>query len=185
VKKLVAISLLCLHLFSLYGHIVLYEYFVYQSDRHFNEQISMNKYAVDDLVSVKVPVNMPTIDDWKDYAYISGQIKFKDNSYNYVKLKMTKDTIYLMCIPNYKKTKLLNQNVIDARKIADIPVSKKSHVPFVKAIGLGDYNYLPIQYSFFTPVVTLKITVNNSRANLVKCFLPGPIQPPEFLNTLS
>ena len=184
-KKLVAISLLCLHLFSLYEHLALYEYFVYQSDKHFNEQISMNKYAVDDLVSVKVPVNMPTIDDWKDYSYVSGQIKFKDNSYNYVKLKMTKDTIFLMCIPNYKKTKLLNQNIIDARKIADIPVNRKDHVPFGKVISLSDYNYLTIQYTFFSPVVTLKVAVNNIGANLVKCFLPGPIQPPELLNTIS
>ncbi len=145
----------------------------------------MNKYAVDDLVLVKVPVHMPSLENWEDYAYISGQIKFKNNSYNYVKLKMTKDTIFLMCVPNYKKTKLLNQNIIDARKIADIPISKKDHVPFGKAVSLSDYNYLPIQYAFFTPVVTLKVTVSNTGANLVKCFLPGPIQPPELLNTLS
>src|SRR6202012_5041693 len=72
VKKLVAISLLCLHLFSLYGHLALYEYFVYQSDQHFNEQISMNKYAVDDLNLVKVPVNMPTLENWQDFACVSG-----------------------------------------------------------------------------------------------------------------
>jgi len=145
----------------------------------------MNKYAVDDLVSVKVPVNMPTIENWKDYIYMSGQIQFKNTAYNYVKIKMTRDTIYLMCIPNYKKTRLINQNIIDARKIADIPVNKKDHVPFGKALSLGEYNYQAIQYAFFTPVVTLKAPVNSTDPNLVKCFLSGPVQPPESPNTLS
>ncbi|MGZ3833268.1 MAG: hypothetical protein ACXVB0_07090, partial [Mucilaginibacter sp.] len=139
-KKLIAISLLVLQLFSLYGYMALYEYRVYQSDRLFNEQISENRYKLDDLVAVKVPVNMPTIQDWKDYVFVSGQVQFKNNCYNYVKLKMTRDTIYLMCIPNYNKTKLINQNIIDARKIADIPVSKKGRVPFGKGNSLGIYN---------------------------------------------
>ena len=145
----------------------------------------MNKYAVDDLVSVKVPVNMPTVENWKDYIYLSGQIQFKNNSYNYVKIKMTKDTIYLMCIPNYKKTRLINQNIIDARKIADIPVNKKNHVPLSKAPIMGEYNYQAIQYQFFTPVIQLKGLANNTDPKLVKCFLSGPTQPPELLSTFS
>jgi hypothetical protein len=185
VEKLVAISLLCLHLFSLYGHLALYEYFLYQSESHFNEKISMNKYSVDDLVLVKVPVNMPTIDDWKDYSYISGQIRFKDNSYNYVKLKMTKDTIYLMCIPNYKKTKLLNQNIIDARKIADIPISKKSHVPFVKAVALSDYTSQTLQYRFQAPVALIKAMAATLSSEIIKCTIASPAQPPEALNLRS
>ena len=184
-KKILAISLLSLHLFSLYGHMALYQYFVYHSDKIFNEQISMNKYAVDDLVSVKVPVNMPTIENWKDYAYISGQIQFKNNSYNYVKIKMTRDTIYLMCVPNYKKTRLINKNIIDARKIADIPVGKKEHVPFGKAISLSDFNYQNIQYSFITPVSVLKTAVSNVKADLIKCSVASPAQPPELLHILS
>ena len=145
----------------------------------------MNKYAVDDLVSVKVPVNMPTVENWKDYSYISGQVQFKNHSYNYVKIKMTKDTIYLMCIPNYKKTRLINQNIIDARKIADIPVGKKEHVPFGKAINLSDFNYQNIQYSFITPVSVLKTIVSNIKPDIVKCSVASPAQPPELMHTLS
>src|SRR5471030_3264569 len=101
-KKLIAITLLSLHLLSLYGYMAVYEYCVFQSNRLFNEQISQNKYKIDDLVAVKVPVSMPTIQDWKEYSFISGEVQFKNNCYNYVKIKMTRDTIYLMCIPNYE-----------------------------------------------------------------------------------
>ena len=184
-RKLIAISLLFLHLLSLYGQLALYQIFVYRSDKLFNEKISMNQYALDDLVSVKVPVNMPTVEDWKDYACISGQVQFKDNSYNYVKVKMTKDTMYLMCIPNYKKTKLINQNIIDARKIADIPVNKKERVPFGKMMSLSEFNYQVINYRFTPPVSAIKNITANITAYIVKCSVTGPSQPPELLHSLS
>lgn len=178
-KKLLAISLLLLQLASVFGYILLHEYRVYQSDRLFNEQISHNKYKLDDLVAAKVPVNMPTIQDWKDYAFVSGQVQFKDNCYNYVKLRMTRDTLYLMCIPNYKKTRLINQNIIDARKIADIPVSKKPRVPVGKGNNISIYNYQIMQYRFSTPIATLKKTVKNTNYNIIKSSVACPAQPPE------
>jgi len=184
-KKLFAISMLLLHLFSLYGHLVLYGYCVYQSNRLFDKQISENRYKLDDLVEVKVPVKMPTIENWKEYVYISGQINFKKNSYNYVKLKMTKDTIYLMCVPNYSKTKLTNQNIIDASKIADIPLNKKTHVPFGKVISLSEYNYQLVQFRFLSPVITLTQTSNYASSSLVNTSIASPGQPPEEPITLS
>lgn len=184
-KKLVAISLLFLHLFSLYGHLALYEYFVYKSDKIFDQQISMDRYAVDDLVSVKLPVSMPSIDDWKDYSYISGVIKFQDNSYNYVKMRMTRDTLYLMCIPNYKKTRLLNQNVIDARNIADIPASKKDHVPFGKLSALSEFNYQLVSYRFLMPVSHLDNKIHHTSAILITRCKASPVQPPEAARYLS
>jgi len=179
VKRLLAISLLLVHLYSLYGHTVLYFYSVYRSDKLFNEQISMDKYSLDDLVSVKIPVKMPTVEDWKDYVAVAGQVQFQNNSYNYVKLRMTKDTMYLMCIPNYKKTRLISQNIINARKIADIPNSKKDHVPFGKQSILNDYNLDAVKYSFASPVVFINNTIGSIKASLVKCSLPSPAPPPK------
>ncbi len=178
-RKLVAISLLLVQMFSLYGPIAMYEYCLFRTDKVFNEQISQNRYKLDDLFEIKVPVSMPTIQDWKDFTYISGQVQLKSGLYNYVKIKMTRDTIFLMCIPNYRETRLINQNIIDARKIADIPVNKKERVPFGKTNGIGIYNYQTIQYRFFTPFATLKKNVDNTRWDIVKSSIARPGQPPE------
>ena len=139
----------------------------------------MDKYSLDDLVSVKVPVKMPTVEDWKDYVAVAGQVQFQNNSYNYVKLRMTKDTLYLLCIPNYKKTKLISQNIINARKIADIPNSKKDHVPFGKQSILNDYNLDAVKYSFASPVTFIDNTIGSINAGLVKCSLSSPAPPPK------
>lgn len=178
-KRLLAISLLFVHLYSLYGHTALYAWCVYRSDKFFNEQISMDKYSLDDLVSVKIPVKMPSIEDWKDYQYISGQVQFQNNSYNYVKLRMTRDTVYLMCIPNYKKTRLITQNIINARKIADIPNGKKEHVPFGKLSTLSDYNCQVTKYLFVTPVATLKTNTASISSGIIEHTLPSPAPPPK------
>lgn len=184
-KKLVAIALLSLHLFSLYGNMAVYAYCVYRSDKVFNEQVSKNLYKIDDLVEVKIPVKMPTIENWKDYVYISGQVQLKDNCYNYVKLKMTRDTMYLMCIPNYRTTRLNNQNVIDARNVADVPFNKKDHVPFGKISNLGMFNYTVLQFRFSTPVAILKQTTTSTHSDILNSFISRPAQPPESRNPIS
>lgn len=138
----------------------------------------MDKYSLDDLVSVKIPVKMPTVENWKDYAAISGQVQFQNNSYNYVKLRMTRDTLYLMCIPNYKKTKLINQNIIIAHKIADIPNNKKDHVPFGKQSSLTEYNLDAVKYIFSSPVRFINNIIERFSAGTVKCALSSPAPPP-------
>lgn len=159
-------------------------YLVYQSDRLFNEQVSQGKYNVNDLVEVKIPVHMPTIQDWKDYTYINGQVQFQNNCYNYVKLKMTRDTIYLVCIPNYTTTRLADHNVIDARQIPDIPVSKKEHVPFGK-INLATYNYQSLHYKFAIPLVMVRKNVNGDCLITSALFSSGPGQPPDTMAKIS
>jgi len=161
---------------------VLYQYFVYRSDKLFNDQISKNMYNVNDLVEIKIPAYTPAFRDWDSFEPISGQVRLKNACYNYVKLKMTTDTIYLMCVPNYEKTRLFKQNIINAKQIADVPANKKEHVPFGKIFNPLKYNYQVTDYKFSPPVTTLY--VNNSCC----CFPPiqrnlsVPEQPPRMLS---
>lgn len=184
-KKLLAIFLLSLHLFSLYGSMAVYAYCVYRSDKLFNEEINKSNYKIDDLVEVKVPVKMPTIQNWQEYVSISGQVQLKDNCYNYVKLKMTRDTMYLMCVPNYKTTRLSKQNIIDAHNVADIPFNKKDHVPFGKMNNLGMFNYTVLQFRFSTPVAALKKIVNITHSDILNSYISRPGQPPEAPGNIS
>jgi len=124
---------------------------------------------------------MPNVKNWGGYERISGQIQFRDACYNYVKLKLTRDTIYVVCIPNYEKTRLVNENVIDAKEITDIPVNKKDHVPFGKTINLDSYNYPIILYKLLPKVITLPANNYCSRLNLVQRYPDTPDQPPKIL----
>jgi hypothetical protein len=179
-KKLIAALLLFIYLFSISGQIAIHQYFSYLSDRFFNEQTSKGLYNIHDLVEVKLPVNMPGIADWTAYENISGQIKFGNSTYNYVKMKITKDVLYLMCIPDYSTTTFSTQNVINAKQVANVPVPKKEHVPYGKTTVLDNFNFAFVQFTFFSPVESPVKKALQSYQQLIRQSLDIPEQPPKF-----
>src|ERR1700761_8764985 len=101
--------MLALLMFNMGGYMFFFQYLIYRSDISINEQINNNRYKSTDLVEIKIPVKL-NIQDWSEYEVISGQVKLKDTTYNYAELKMTRDTMYLKCIPNHEKGRLVNAN---------------------------------------------------------------------------
>lgn len=159
VKKLIAILLLALFSFNLGGYTLIFQYFIYKADRLMNEQISKDRYRPTDLVQIKIPVQLTLTSNWTDYEPVSGQVQLNNGCYNYVKLKITKDTLYLMCLPNYEKTRLVEANVICAREISDLPLSKKSHSTAPKLPGPDSkYNYCVLLPRFTPPAATIQNT---------------------------
>ncbi len=175
---MIAHTLLFIHLFSIGGQLAVHQYLVYQSDKLFNDQIIKNYYNFDDLREVRIPVNMPSANDWKEYENLSGQVQFANASYNYVKMKVTRNAIYLMCIPNYPTTHLCGQNIIYAPQIPDIPASKKDHVPFGK-INLVAYSHQIIQYKFSIPIIVLRKAICSHHSIIPNSCIIGPGQPPD------
>lgn len=90
---------------------------------------------------------MPTVNDWDQYETIAGQIQLKGAYYNYVKLKMTHDTMYLVCYANTEKTRLVKANIITAKEFTDVPMSKKSDAVAKKLNTLSEYNVQAFEYT--------------------------------------
>jgi hypothetical protein len=177
-KKIVAISFLLIQLFSIGGNLLLHQCLEIRSEIFYNSQTQKGLYNVRDLTEIRIPVKITISSSWQRYQDVSGQIQFGAVSYNYVKMKLTKDAIYLMCIPNYQSTHLKGDNVIDAKAIKEIPVPKKDHVPFPKFVSLLNA-YSPFKQFYFTAFTKLV-----SKSVLVKDEAPIehdveiPIQPP-------
>ena len=183
-KKLIALSLLFIHLFNIGGQLLFYEYALYQSDKLFDEQINQNRYNPDDLTEVRIPANIPGIADENNYEYINGRVQFGNTAYNYVKIKITRTAIYLVCIPNYATTHLSNQNIINAMQIPDIPVPKKDHVPFGK-INLACYNYQNIHFKFTIPLISNGKNIPDHFLMIPNAIITGPGQPPDITTLFS
>lgn len=177
-KKIIAILLLFIHLYNIGGQLAIYQYLVFQSDRLYDAEIGQNHYNVEDLTEIRVPVNTPGITDWHGYINLSGSVRFKNNSYNYVKIRMTSTAIYLVCIPNYATTHLLGHNIIYARQIPDIPVPKKDHVPFGK-INQVAYSYQTVTFKFSTPLIIYQKNICTNHSLVPDCYISRPGQPPD------
>ncbi|QHS55996.1 hypothetical protein GWR56_10790 [Mucilaginibacter sp. 14171R-50] len=180
-KKFFAILLLLIHFFNWGGYMLLQNYMLELSDRRMNDLISHNLYNPNALVELKIKQNLPGINEWPDYKNVSGSIQLKNACYNYVKLKFTKDTLYVMCVPNYEKTKLIDNNVIYAKQINDIPTDKGNDTSAKK--GGPDVKYdhpqLVIRFLNFENIQPRGI---NKIYNLsADPFIGTPGQPPETL----
>ena len=183
-KKIFSTFLLIVHLFNIGGQLVFYIYRECKSEIFFNEQISKNLYKIDDLTEIQLNVTMPVIADWKGYQNLNGCIQFKNTAYNYVKIKMTRKAIYLLCIPNYETTRLNNHNIIYAKQIPDIPVPKKEHVPFGK-INLTSYNFPSFSFGFSPHFTEACRIINHYQPEIPDSPIAGPSQPPDTDTFLS
>lgn len=121
---------------------------------------------------------MPGIADWVDYEDVSGQIQFQNTSYNYVKMKLTRHAMYLLCIPNYEKTQLNTQNVISAKRVKDVQVPRKDHTPTFKVALLGDFQVVEQVFCFIAPIKYKKTFVPTFVQSLFKNDLDVPDHPP-------
>jgi len=172
--------MLAVLVFNMGGYMLLFQYFIRASDQFANEQISKGYYKPNELVEIKIPIRMPYVQEQRQYENIAGQIQLKGNCYNYVALKMTRDTMYVKCIPNYTKTKLVNDNVITAKDVSDSPLAKKNHVPQLKKTGLdNDYNYTTTLFDLTIPANATHSQLIYTAPKTLNTDLSLPAQPPE------
>ncbi len=166
-------------LMNLGGYNLLFSYFIHQSDVQMVKQMYDNKFNSAKLLEIKVPVNMPTIQDWTEYENIPGQIQFNGGYYNYVRLKMTRDTMYVVCLPNNVKTHLVNANIIVAKNINDVPLSKKGAEPASKKADFGYDNVYQILKCDYTAFEEPASVISNTLAlRLTNPYIESPGKPP-------
>jgi len=181
-KKLVAILLLSMHLFYLGGYMLAFQYFMNKSDDQIVSQLYGTGASSSKLIKLKIPVHMPTLDDWADYANIQGQVQVKDAYYNYVRIKMTKDTLYLICLPNTVKANLAKANIIMTKNLNDIPLSKKgpNNSSTKKAESTSSYDHFyQIVKCDYTPLAELvKINTRSEVFHLSNPYIESPGKPP-------
>jgi hypothetical protein len=144
-------------------------------------QIFANKIDDKKFIEIKVPVHMPTIQDWTEYAVVSGQFQMNGSYYNYVKLKMTRDTMFFVCIPNETKTHLEKADVIISKEINDIQPAKKGQPPVAKKINaLSEYRLQAFQYEYYPFGKYLDQSGKSVLAQLCDPYISSPGKPPNF-----
>ena len=181
-KRLFAIFLLCIHLFYIGGYNLFFQYYIHKAEVQMVKQIYENKVDATQLIQIKLPVHMPGIQDWKDYERVQGQIQLKDNFYNYVGVKMTRDTMFLVCIANSVKTQLVGANVIVAKDVTDVPVSKKGAEQSGKKVSVNfEYNVPRDGYQFLSFANIIELQSSPISSGLTNPYIESPGKPPNTI----
>jgi hypothetical protein len=183
-KKLVAILLLSAHLINIGGYVLVNQYFIHRSDTEIVKQMYDNKGNSAKLQELKVPVNMPTLQDWTEYEHVEGQVQLNNTYYNYVRLKMTRDTLYLICLPNDVKANLVKDNIIMVKNMSDVlPLSKKGpSIPSAKKVNSAGYDnvYQLVDCKYAQLPEFVKVFVNSRTSHLTNPYIESPGKPPNF-----
>lgn len=181
-KKIIAILLLLLFSFNLYGYRLWFYYVQQQSEQQIISTIEKNEYNEADLVTIKVPLSLPYSTNWSDFERYDGSIEVDGQHYNYVKRKVSNDTLILLCIPNADKNRLTRaknsfENLVNS---GQNPNNNKASGPLsLLKLLTGDYNNNTANYPLLALNVkslTWLITNNNFCCNNT---IPSPWQPPD------
>ncbi|HSB93418.1 MAG TPA: hypothetical protein VLC28_09885 [Flavitalea sp.] len=105
-KKLASILLLTILLFNWVGYRLMTSILQQQADTELQSSVEQNRYNDDDLVEIRVPLNLPYQTDWKEFQSYDGNINVDGVEYRYVKRKVEKGELVLLCIPNHSKAHL-------------------------------------------------------------------------------
>ena len=105
-RKLASILLLAILLFNWVGYRLVTGILLEQADQQLQASLEKNRYSDDELVEIRVPLNLPYQTDWKEFQSYDGAINVQGVDYRYVKRKVEKGQLVLLCLPNHSKTHL-------------------------------------------------------------------------------
>lgn len=181
-KKLTAILLLAIYLFNIGGYALVFGYFIHQSEQQFAQQIDSHQYNDQELVQLSVAIHMPYIPSNSGFEPVEGSIEIKGVHYDYVKRKVTEDTLYIMCLPNHQKTQLEKNKSAYSSEVNDFATNKKQKERgSFKNNSNTEYNNIIPQYSFAAPVAIIFTSGNGIVYRLHNTSIDAPENPPQSI----
>lgn len=179
--KIAAILLLVIHLCSSICHSIVFNYFINLSDKDIVRQLDNAAYTDAELVEIAIPLNMPYLVSRDKYERYDGSIEFNGTHYNYVKRKVSNDTLHLLCIPNEQKTELYSAKNDYTKQLSDASSGKKSSESSIKKSSFfSEYNNQPVQYNFTSTALFIQHKKSLNQTLLTDCFIDAPGKPPQI-----
>ena len=172
--------MLIVYLFNLAGYNFLFHYYIQQSDKLISQRADIDDFSTASLIEVKVKLNLPYITDWSDYQRYDGQVEVNGVHYNYVKRKISQDTLHLLCLPNETKTKLYHTSTDYAVRANDLPAEKQDKNSESNKNFVQEGRKVPSVQFRFTAFDKGKAIENHTYCSaLTVTYISSPGEPPE------
>ena len=184
-RKTAAILLLMLIVFNTIGYKLWFNYAMQKADIALEASLDKNNFNLQDLFTLKIPLNLPYQNIGSSFERIDGEITVNGESYKYVQRKVQNDTLYLQCIKHTEKINLEHKSNDYFGKVNDIAgnsdakrmpgknnsVLKFSNADFIsnEIIACTHISNLPVHNLYF----------NNSAVNFTSIHLQKLIKPPQ------
>lgn len=140
-KKILTIFMLAVYLFNLAGYSFVFRLLISHSNKQTAAAINTGGYSNADLVHIKIPVLLPYSTNWSDYERYDGEVEYEGVYYKYVKRRIYNDTLHLLCLPDFKRTRLQSAEENYARQVNNIDAASGE-----KTTTLGKKNVPASEY---------------------------------------
>ncbi len=119
-KKAASIFLLCCFLFNIIGYKLFFYLQVLDANARLQTKIENLHETDKSLITVKIPIRLPYQTDWKEFESVEGEMTYDNITYKYVKRKVLRDTLILLCV-NFKEKSQIQKNSSDFfKKVNDL-----------------------------------------------------------------
>lgn len=156
----------------------------HKSDKVLESKLDKNLYQEEDLLELKLPINLPYQTTWAAYERFDGEIEIDGILYKYVERKVSDDTLYLKCLPNKEKMNLENAKDDFFRNTNGIAQNKNTKsgpsktAVFKKILGDFEDNLMAYKIGYISPDELAYLTFDYSELLSFPHNTPG--QPPEL-----
>ena len=105
-KRLVSILLLGILCFNWFGYRLFSSLLQQQANTALEARLDQHDYDESQLIEIRVSLNLPYQTDWTDFERVDGETEINGIHYKYVKRKVEKGQLILLCLPNETKMRL-------------------------------------------------------------------------------
>ncbi len=182
-RKAGSILFLLILVFNFWGYRVVLSFLEQEATTRLVHRLDAGDYSRDQLVEVKIPLSLPYYTDWGNYESYSGSVTWNGENYQYVKRKLSQDTLYLLCIPHTEKNTIQSAKMDYFRIVNDLQHDGGTQKPGQQPISI---KLMLSEFIGTEPAFTLAHRTGELAANnlyyrdLSSQFDPcTPAQPPE------
>ncbi len=121
-----SILLLTILAFNWVGYRFVSHYFENEADEQMQASINNEIYEESNLIELRVTLNAPYYLETGDFESFNGEIELDGVHYKYVKRKVEKGELVLLCLPNENKTRFQNSRIDFFKLVNDLNHSSQS-----------------------------------------------------------
>lgn len=126
-KLAASILLLTILAFNWVGYRFVSGYFESKAEETIEASINNSTYDESSLIEIRVTLNTPYYSGTRDFESFNGEIELDGVHYKYVKRKVEKGELVLLCLPNENKTRIRNSRVDFFKLVNDLNESSQSN----------------------------------------------------------
>ncbi|MET0244184.1 MAG: hypothetical protein ABW174_11980, partial [Flavitalea sp.] len=162
------------------GYTLLFDYLGQRSSMQLATRIDNNEYFDNDLIEIKMKLDLPYMTTAAEYENLAGEININGTNHNFVKRKISNDTLYLLCLPNHKKDQLLDAAGTYAASANDFDATHKNDSQVKKSASFNQFQEQHHAFAFTPPSRIAETAYASISATLPDSFVETNGKPPRL-----